>query len=227
MYLTRAEHEAFVRGQAAGLIPPDRPLPVNADEIANLIFHIGVLFSAKIACRRHDGTLCVLELTTFTAEHLDKLIRNLPRLRCREILAVTNYRQDTEPNMLEGLYNYFSFGRDIVDAEDLTGRLTMSPEILTTEQILKGFTIKYVPVKRTGLATLRQRAALAEMIYAQRLPTIARRDWENMTKGEATRLITSVPKPKAELPNSVSVLLNAIERLNVEDRQILSSIIHH
>jgi hypothetical protein len=102
----------------------------------------------------------------------------------------------------------------------------MSPEILTTEQVLKGFEIEYVPVKRTGMATLRQRAVLAEMIYAQRLPTIARRDWENMTKGEATRLITSVPKPKAELPNSVSVLLNAIERLNVEDRQILSSIIH-
>ena len=226
MYLTGAEHEAFMRGQAAGLIQPDTPLPENEHDIASLIFHIGVLFSAKIACRKHDGKLRVMELTTFTPEHLDELIRGLPQLRSSEIFSVTNYRKEFLPNMLEGLYNYFSFGKDIVAEKDLAGRLAVNPEILKAEQILRGFEIKYIPVRQTGLATLRQKTVLTEMIYARRLPAMSCRDWENMTKAQATKLISSVPRPAEKIPESVGLMLNAINRMRLDEKRILTSIIN-
>ena len=97
---------------------------------------------------------------------------------------------------------------------------------IPSSQILRGFEMEYVPVMRTGLATSRQKAALAEMICNGRLPTITRRQWENMTKEEASQLISSVPKLKAELPVSVALVLNVIDRLTPEERELLDELIN-
>ena len=86
--------------------------------------------------------------------------------------------------------------------------------------------MEYVPVTRTGLATSRQKAVLAEMICNGRLPTITRRQWENMTEEEAFQLISSAPKPKAELPVSVALVLNVIDRLNSEERTLLDELMN-
>ena len=48
MFLTFNEYEAFLRGQAAGLIPADIPLPQTEKDIDELIFHIGLMFSVRI-----------------------------------------------------------------------------------------------------------------------------------------------------------------------------------
>ena len=64
------------------------------------------------------------------------------------------------------------------------------------------------------------------MICNGRLPTITRRQWENMTKEEASQLISSVPKLKAELPVSVALVLNVIDRLTSEERELLDELIN-
>lgn len=214
MYLTNAEHEAFIRGQAAGLIPVDLPLPENDQEINELIYHVGILESAKIGYRDINGKLRVMELTAFTSKHLDVLTAN------------AMFRLNSYPNWLEGLYNYFSYGSQIVTADDLAGRLSLHNEKISVEQVLKGFELEYTPIIRTGPATLRQKATLVEMILAGRLPMIPRRQWENLTKEEASWFISSVPKPKAGLPESLTIILDAIDGLNPEEKNIVTQIIN-
>lgn len=167
-----------------------------------------------------------MTLTAFTEEHLNELIVRLPELRSEEVFAVTEFQQEVYLNPLEGLYHYFAFGRKIVSADDLSGRLAVDVTLIPSSQILRGFEMEYVPVMRTGLATSRQKAALAEMICNGRLPTITRRQWENMTAEGASQLISSAPKPKAELPVSVALVLNVIDRLNPEERTLLDALIN-
>ena len=85
--------------------------------------------------------------------------------------------------------------------------------------------MEYVPVMRTGLATSRQKTVLAEIICNGRLPTITRRQWENMTEEEASQLISSASKLKAELPVSVALILRAVEHLNPEERELLDKLL--
>ena len=47
-----------------------------------------------------------------------------------------------------------------------------------------------------------------------------------MTKEEASQLISSAPKPKAELPVSVALVLNVIDRLNPEERTLLDELMN-
>ena len=225
MYLTELEHKAFLRGRAAGLIPADVPLPTCDEEIDELILHVGFLFCRRIAYRNRQKKLRLMTLSAFTEEHLNELIVRLPELRSEEVFAVTGLQRDIYLNPLEGLYHYFSFGRKIVSADDLAGRIAADVTPIPS-QILRGFEMEYVPVTRTGLATSRQKAVLAEMICNGRLPTITRRQWENMTEEEASQLISSAPKPKAELPVSVALVLNVIDRLNPEERTLLDELMN-
>ena len=66
MFLTLNEYEAFLRGKAAGLIPADLSLPQNEKEIDNLIFHVGLMFSVRIAYRNQQMKLRLMELSAFT-----------------------------------------------------------------------------------------------------------------------------------------------------------------
>ena len=167
-----------------------------------------------------------MTLTAFTEEHLNDLTVRLPELRPEEVFAVTEFQQEVYLNPLEGLYHYFAFGRKIASADDLAGRLAVDITPIPLSQILCGFEMEYVPVMRTGLATFRQKAALAEMICNGRLPTITRRQWENMTEEEASQFISSAPKLKAELPVSVALVLNVIDRLNPEERTLLDELMN-
>ena len=225
MYLTEQEHEAFMRGRAAGLIPANYPLPSCDKEIDELICHIGIMFSRRIACRNHQRKLRLITLSAFTEEHLRAFTIRLPEVRREEISAVTGLQQELFLNPLEALYHYFTSGREIVSAEDLAGRLAVDVKPIPWQNILNGFEMKYVPAARAGLATSRQKAALAEMICRGTLPTIARRQWENMTREEASRLISSTPKPRAELPVSVALILRAVEHLKPEERELLDKLL--
>lgn len=226
MYLTELEDEAFLRGRAAGLIPANIPLPSCDKEIDELILHAGFLFCREIAYRNRQRKLRLMTLSAFTEEHLNDLIVRLPELRPEEVFTVAGLQREVYLNPLEGLYHYFSFGRKIVSADDLAGRIATDVTPIPSSQILRGFEMEYVPVTRTGLATSRQKAVLAEMICNGRLPTITRRQWENMTEEEASQLISSAPKPKAELPVSVALVLNVIDRLNSEERTLLDELMN-
>lgn len=226
MHLTELEYEAFLRGRAAGLIPANIPLPSCDKEIDELILHAGFLFCREIAYRNRQKKLRLMTLSAFTEEHLNDLIVRLPELRPEEVFTVAGLQREVYLNPLEGLYHYFSFGRKIVSADDLAGRIAADVTPIPSSQILRGFEMEYVPVTRTGLATSRQKAVLAEMICNGRLPTITRRQWENMTEEEASQLISSAPKPKAELPVSVALVLNVIDRLNPEERTLLDELMN-
>lgn len=226
MHLTELEYEAFLRGRAAGLIPANIPLPSCDKEIDELILHAGFLFCREIAYRNRQKKLRLMTLSAFTEEHLNDLIVRLPELRPEEVFTVAGLQREIYLNPLEGLYHYFSFGRKIVSADDLAGRIATDVTPIPFSQILRGFEMEYVPVTRTGLATSRQKAVLAEMICNGRLPTITRRQWENMTEEEASQLISSAPKPKAELPVSVALVLNVIDRLNSEERTLLDELMN-
>lgn len=226
MHLTELEDEAFLRGRAAGLIPANIPLPSCDKEIDELILHAGFLFCREIAYRNRQKKLRLMTLSAFTEEHLNDLIVRLPELRPEEVFTVAGLQREVYLNPLEGLYHYFSFGRKIVSADDLAGRIATDVTPIPSSQILRGFEMEYVPVTRTGLATSRQKAVLAEMICNGRLPTITRRQWENMTEEEASQLISSAPKPKAELPVSVALVLNVIDRLNSEERTLLDELMN-
>lgn len=226
MHLTELEYEAFLRGRAAGLIPANIPLPSCDKEIDELILHAGFLFCREIAYRNRQKKLRLMTLSAFTEEHLNDLIVRLPELRPEEVFTVAGLQREVYLNPLEGLYHYFSFGRKIVSADDLAGRIATDVTPIPSSQILRGFEMEYVPVTRTGLATSRQKAVLAEMICNGRLPTITRRQWENMTEEEASQLISSAPKPKAELPVSVALVLNVIDRLNPEERTLLDELMN-
>ena len=226
MHLTELEYEAFLRGRAAGLIPANIPLPSCDKEIDELILHAGFLFCREIAYRNRQKKLRLMTLSAFTEEHLNDLIVRLPELRPEEVFTVAGLQREVYLNPLEGLYHYFSFGRKIVSADDLAGRIATDVTPIPSSQILRGFEMEYVPVTRTGLATSRQKAVLAEMICNGRLPTITRRQWENMTEEEASQLISSAPKPKAELPVSVALVQNVIDRLNSEERTLLDELMN-
>ena len=226
MHLTELEYEAFLRGRAAGLIPANIPLPSCDKEIDELILHAGFLFCGEIAYRNRQKKLRLMTLSAFTEEHLNDLIVRLPELRPEEVFTVAGLQREVYLNPLEGLYHYFSFGRKIVSADDLAGRIATDVTPIPSSQILRGFEMEYVPVTRTGLATSRQKAVLAEMICNGRLPTITRRQWENMTEEEAFQLISSAPKPKAELPVSVALVLNVIDRLRPEERTLLDELMN-
>lgn len=226
MHLTELEYEAFLRGRAAGLIPANIPLPSCDKEIDELILHAGFLFCREIAYRNRQKKLRLMTLSAFTEEHLNDLIVRLPELRPEEVFTVAGLQREVYLNPLEGLYHYFSFGRKIVSADDLAGRIATDVTPIPSSQILRGFEMEYVPVTRTGLATSRQKVVLAEMICNGRLPTITRRQWENMTEEEASQLISSAPKPKAGLPVSVALVLNVIDRLNPEERTLLDELMN-
>ena len=221
MFLTHSEYEAFLRGQAAGLIPADLSLPQNEKEIDNLIFHVGLMFSVRIAYRNRQMKLRLMELSAFTEEHLENIIYRLPALKYPEVAFVTDFKQEIYLNMLESLAAYFNFGSSIVAEDDLAGRLAVNARIIPREEILRGFQLEIAPPQLAGVATIEQRERLAQMICEGRLPTIPRRKWENLTLKEAAELISSAKDIQHKLPVSVTLVLDAVKRMNREERYLL------
>ena len=226
MFLTLNEYEAFLRGKAAGLIPADLSLPQNEKEIDNLIFHVGLMFSVRIAYRNRQMKLRLMELSAFTEEHLENIIYRLPALKYPEVAFVTGFKQEIYLNMLESLAAYFNFGSSIIAEDDLAGRLAVNARIIPREEILRGFQLEIAPPKLAGIATIEQRERLAQMICEGRLPTIPRRKWENLTLKEAAELISSAKDVQHKLPVSVTLVLDAVKRMNREERYLLEQNLH-
>jgi len=226
MFLTFNEYEAFLRGQAAGLIPADLSLPQNEKEIDNLIFHVGLMFSVRIAYRNRQMKLRLMELSAFTEEHLENIIYRLPSLKYPEVAFVTDFKQEIYLNMLESLTAYFNFGSSIIAEDDLAGRLAVNARIIPREEILRGFQLEIAPPQLAGVATIEQRERLAQMICEGRLPTIPRRKWENLTIKEAAELISSAKDVQHKLPVSVTLVLDAVKRMNREERYLLEQNLH-
>ena len=226
MFLTFNEYEAFLRGQAAGLIPADLSLPQNEKEIDNLIFHVGLMFSVRIAYRNRQMKLRLMELSAFTEEHLENIIYRLPALKYPEVAFVTGFKQEIYLNMLESLAAYFNFGSSIIAEDDLAGRLAVNARIIPREEILRGFQLEIAQPKLAGIATIEQRERLAQMICEGRLPTIPRRKWENLTQKEAAELISSAKDVQHKLPVSVTLVLDAVKRMNREERYLLEQNLH-
>ena len=226
MFLTFNEYEAFLRGQAAGLIPADLSLPQNEKEIDNLIFHVGLMFSVRIAYRNRQMKLRLMELSAFTEEHLENIIYRLPALKYPEVAFVTDFKQEIYLNMLESLTAYFNFGSSIIAEDDLAGRLAVNARIIPREEILRGFQLEIAPPQLAGVATIEQRERLAQMICEGRLPTIPRRKWENLTQKEAAELISSAKDVQHKLPVSVTLVLDAVKRMNREERYLLEQNLH-
>ncbi len=221
MFLTFNEYEAFLRGQAAGLIPADIPLPQTEKDIDELIFHVGLMFSVRIAYRNRQMKLRLMELSAFTEEHLENIIYRLPALKYPEVAFVTDFKQEIYLNMLESLAAYFNFGSSIVAEDDLAGRLAVNARIIPREEILRGFQLGIAPPHLAGIATIEQRERLAQMICEGRLSTIPRRKWENLTTEEAAELISSAKGVQHKLPVSVTLVLDAVKRMNREERYLL------
>lgn len=226
MFLTLNEYEAFLRGKAAGLIPADLSLPQNEKEIDNLIFHVGLMFSVRIAYRNRQMKLRLMELSAFTEEHLENIIYRLPALKYPEVAFVTDFKQEIYLNMLESLAAYFNFGSSIVAEDDLAGRLAVNTGTIPPEEILRGFQLEIAPPQLAGIATIEQRERLAQMICEGRLPTIPRRKWENLTLKEAAELISSAKDVQHKLPVSVTLVLDAVKRMNREERYLLEQNLH-
>jgi len=226
MFLTFNEYEAFLRGKAAGLIPADLLLPQNEKEIDNLIFHVGLMFSVRIAYRNRQMKLRLMELSAFTEEHLENIIYRLPSLKYPEVAFVTDFKQEIYLNMLESLTAYFNFGSSIIAEDDLAGRLAVNARIIPREEILRGFQLEIAPPQLAGVATIEQRERLAQMICEGRLPTIPRRKWENLTIKEAAELISSAKDVQHKLPVSVTLVLDAVKRMNREERYLLEQNLH-
>ena len=226
MFLTLNEYEAFLRGKAAGLIPVDLSLPQNEKEIDNLIFHVGLMCSVRIAYRNRQMKLRLMELSAFTEEHLENIIYRLPVLKHPEVAFVTGFKQEIYLNMLESLAAYFRFGSSIISKDDLAGRLAVNTGIISPEKILRGFQLGIAPPQLAGVATIEQRERLAQMICEGRLPTIPRRKWENLTMEEAAEVISSAKDVQHQLPVSVTLVLDAVKRMNREERYLLEQNLH-
>ncbi len=66
------------------------------------------------------------------------------------------FNRKNTPNVLEGLYHYFAFGREFISEDDLAGRLAVDGKIFLKEQMLKGFAYQYQTVISSDAATDRQ-----------------------------------------------------------------------
>ena len=221
MFLTQREYEAFLRGKASGLIPADLPMPQSEQDIDNLVAHVGLMFSVRIAYRNQQMKLRLIELSAFTEEHLENIIYRLPSLKYPEVAFVTDFKQEIYLNMLESLAAYFNFGSSIISEDDLAGRLAVNPAIIPVEKMLRGFQLEIAPPQLAGVATIEQRERLAQMICEGRLSTIPRRKWENLTTEEAAELIISAKSIQQKLPVSVTLVLDAVKRMNREERYLL------
>ena len=184
------------------------------------------MFSVRIAYRNRQMKLRLMELSAFTEEHLENIIYRLPALKYPEVAFVTDFKQEIYLNMLESLAAYFRFGSSIISQDDLAGRLAVNTGIISPEKILQGFQLEITPPKLAGLATIEQRERLAQMICEGRLPTIPRRKWENLTIKEAAELISSAKDVQYQLPVSVTLVLDAVKRMNREERYLLEQNLH-
>lgn len=170
MQLTRREHEAFIRGQAAGLIPENVPISNSEAEAEALIVHIGVMFSCHVGGRNSTGQFFFADVSVFSEEYLPRAVRKLPEM-CPDIAVVTGLRLPFRGTPLAGVANYFALGEKIVDPDDLQGRLAGQPKTITPAEVLRGFTLDYDAAYHPKCAGMQKLQKMSEQItQGGRLP---------------------------------------------------------
>ena len=212
-YLTQREKEAFYRGQAAGIIPADCPVPQTGEEIDGLILHVGPMCSRTVGCRNRTGKLFFVDISVFSQKHLEATVRRLPELLA-EVSEVTPLQIEKYCSPLAELENYFSLGSGIIDEADLASRLTP----VTAAEIRKGFEFKYQPEDIAGLATPEQRMALSDMVMQDRIRPFCQRLWENLTESEAAELIRNHAVPEKEISKRVRLMADEYAKLTPEEK---------
>ena len=212
MNLTYREHEAFYRGNAAGIIPADCPMPAGR-EIDQMILHIGPMYSRTVGCRNQAGKLFFVEVSVFSQKYLEETIKHLPDL-IAEVGEVTELQIEKYDVSLNELANYFSLGRDIIDEEDIASRFPP----LTADDIRKGFDLKYEPERIAGYASDEQRMALSERIIQGKNRGMTCREWENLTGTKAAELLQNSDWPQETISERVRLLADEYLKLTQEER---------
>ena len=212
-YLTQREKEAFYRGQAAGIIPADCPVPQTGEEIDGLIQHVGPMCSRTVGCRNRTGKLFFVDISVFSQKHLEATVRRLPELLA-EVSEVTPLQIEKYDVSLNELANYFSLGRDIIDEEDIAARFPP----LTVDDIRKGFDFKYEPVKIPDYASDEQRMALSDRIIQGKNRRMTCREWENLTGTKAAELLRHSDWPQETISERVRLLADEYLKLTQEER---------
>ncbi len=144
--------------------------------------------------------------------------------KTEEVFHVTDFQQEEYPNVLEGLYHYFAFGREIISGDDLAGRFATDGKIFSKEQMLKEFEYQYQTVISSDAATDRQKLQIMKMIQTKQIPEISQREWDNLTFAEAEKIIAGSIRNQ-ELPIPVALALKTIQRLTEKERSLLAKII--
>lgn len=216
MHLSSREYEAFVRGQAAGLIPEDYPVPKNETQADELILHIGVMFARTVGCRTKSGRLFFVEVAAFSEEYLPELIQKLPQLH-PDVFFVTRLQRETFPAPLAGLADYFALGPGVMAEKDIAARLAVHHKNLTIDEIRKGFELKFAPEPVSGAAAAEQRMLLSERIARHAIPPTSRHTWEALTEREAADLLSQTP-PEKPISPEVRTTVRLYERLAPEEK---------
>lgn len=216
MYLSRREHEAFVRGQAAGLIPEDYPVPENETQSDDLTLHIGVMFSRIVGCRTQAKRLFFVAVSAFSEEYLPELVRKLPEIH-PDVFWVTRLQRETFPAPLAGLADYFALGPGVMAEKDIAARLAVHHKNLTIGEIRKGFELEFAPEPVSGAAAAEQRMLLSERIARHAIPPISRRAWEALTEREAAELLSQTP-PEKPIPPAVRAAVRQYQCLSPEEK---------
>ena len=219
MNLTYREKEAFYRGKAAGIIPADCPLPQTGEEIDGLILHVGPMYSRTVGCRDQTGKLFFVEVSVFSQKYLEETIEHLPDL-IPEVSEVTELRFEKYNSPLEDLANYFALGPAIINGADIVAWLFH----LTADDIRKGFELQYEPKKLADCATEEQRMALSERIARGRTKQLSCRQWENLTKQEATELLRNSRRTEDVISERVRLLAGEYAKLTPEEKDMFREI---
>ena len=221
MNLTFREEEAFLRGQAAGIIPADCPLPETMDEIFSLIRYIGPMFSRIVACRTNRKKLIFVTVSVFSESYLAEVIGRLPEL-LPEASEVTPLQTDFFGSPLDELADYFAMGPGILNEEDLAARRSA----LSLPEVRRGFELKYMPEEKADAASMEQRVTLSDLVACGRIPMIDRRRWEQLTGKEANELIRSREKPKTLNSERIERIIREYDRLTPKEKARIHSIIN-
>jgi len=220
MNLTFREEEAFLRGQAAGIIPADCPLPETMDEIFSLIRYIGPMFSRIVACRTNRKKLIFVTVSVFSESYLAEVIGRLPEL-LNTVSEVTPLQKEWFGSPLDELANYFALGPAIVSESDIVAWSFR----LTADDIRKGFELKYEPETESDAASMEQRVTLSELVIRGSIPMIDRRRWEQLTGKEADELIRSRKEPDKLNMEKVRRPIREYDRLTPKEKARICNVI--
>lgn len=220
LLLTAKEIEAFERCKAASLLAQNRPIPATETDYQQMLAEMGFLQCKKIAYRSKSGKLKFTILAGFDLSLFSEK-KKIYAHKNPDVLAILPIETDDfEKSMsLEAWYCFFKQGIALLNIHEFNSRMTKQKE-MTFDELEKGFSLKYTSESKQT-ASRKQLNVLAEMILSDRLSPIPQREWENLTRGRATELISSVPAPqksKKSISPKVKKIMTLYKDLSKEEK---------